>query len=315
MLKACPFELLRRSLGRHSEILEYHMRSQKCRVIVKRITGGWRKPADAEAKVLREFQSLQIVRKSLPAILLHTVPTPLVALPASKTLVLEQLPGRPMSAILKLEANRAVGRLRTGRMVALGRFAGQWLKELHQATRVEPRRHDSGLFMDTLEQRIIRCQTLGVTEEVIDLVRRRTSDVSRRLDGYPVPASARQGDFTPQNILVDGNRLGVVDFENFCETDSVYEDVATFRAYIQALSAFPYYSRTALRTLATSFLQAYGLTGDEAIVRLYLARALVVLISETNLSRAVLSGHNRLRLLQAQLQRICSCLRSPVFAA
>jgi len=313
-LKDWQLTLLRRSAGRHSEILEYESLARACHVIVKRLTGGWIKPEDALATVVREFESINIVRNSLPTRLLHTVPTPLMLLPDTTALLLEKLPGTQMSVVLKREANRLIGPMRKGRMQVFGRLTGEWLSQLHRATRVEPLRHDSKLFLDALEERFDRFRNLGITQPAIDELRRFASEASRKLDGHPIPASARHGDFTPQNILIDGNRLRVVDFENFCKMDAAYEDVATFVGYIQGLSSFPYYSRTALRTLADSFLHAYGLDGNEAELQLYLVRALIVLISEINLEQGVLHAQKRLRLLQAQMESLCATLASAIYA-
>jgi aminoglycoside phosphotransferase (APT) family kinase protein len=141
--------------------------------------------------------------------------------------------------------------------------------------------------------------------DAIEGLRRALAGASNRIEGHPIPAAARQGDFIPQNILVDGTRIGVVDFESFSEADSIYEDVGTFVAYLQALSALPYYSQKALERLAASFLRAYGLEGDEVALGLYRARALVVFMSEIDLETKALFGRRRLRSLQAQLQQIC----------
>jgi hypothetical protein len=279
-------------------------------VIVKRIHDSIKLEA-ARAAIIREFESLQIVRNYLPPHLLETVPRPLMVLPDSKALVSEALSGKPLSHILKLEANRFIGPLRGSRMLALGQLTGRWLSELHQATRIKPLPHDSAAFLGDLERRLICCARVGVTADAINGLRLLMSRASHQMEGHLMPAAARQGDFIPQNILVDGSRLAVVDFESFCQSESVYEDVATFVAYLQALSAFPYYSQRALRRLSGSFLQTYGLTGDEAPLRLYLARSLVVLISEIDIGRAVLYGRRkRLSILQAQLQRVCRELPS-----
>jgi hypothetical protein len=304
-LRPWRLELLRRSPGRHTEILEYQSLARSCPVIVKRIT-SWKKREHASAAIVREFESLRAVRRQLPAQLVDTVPRPLMVLPESAALVMEQLQGKPLSLILKLEANRLIGPLRGDRMVVVGQLAGLWLSQLHQATRTAPLYHDSNVFLDTLDERLVRCQTLGVKNNTIDELRRLICDASHQMDGHPIPAAARQGDFTPQNILIEGNRLGVVDFESFSESDSIYEDVSTFAAYIQALSTFPYYSQSALLRLADSFLQAYGVAGDEPALRLSLARSFVVLISEMNAHGAVFCGQKRVRFLQSQLDRVCA---------
>jgi len=307
-LKSWRLELRRISSGRHSEILEFESLERSPGVVVKRITNHV-PPEEAEAVVVREFESLRCLRMQLPPQLLATVPKPLMVLRNSTSLVLEALSGKPLNIILKREANTLVGPLRRTRMLSLGLLAGRWLKALHEATSRKTSRHDSTEFLGMLESRLERCRTAGMADDLIETTRRVLSDTSHRIEGQPLPAAARQGDFIPQNILVDGDQLRVVDFENFCQSDSIYQDIATFCAYVQALSAVPYYSQRALRKLRQGFLHAYGVSGNEFPLKLYLARAIVWLISELTIEQAVRYTQRRLRLLQGQLQSVCAELQ------
>jgi hypothetical protein len=276
-------------------------------VIVKRSFD--RVDPDTDAIVFREFEALQIVRKHLPPQLLSTVPKPLTVLSSSRALVLEGLSGKPLNVILKHEANRLIGVLRRRRMHHLGQLVGQWLRQLHQATRLEPLPHHSANFLALLEECLGRCRTVGLARDEVDTIRHWLGEASHSIEGQPMPSAARQGDFIPQNILVDGNRVRVVDFENFCRCDSVYQDIATFVTYVQALSAFAFYSHGALRDLTEGFFQAYGVTGNEFPFRLYLTRSFVRLISELDMTQRLFYGQHRLRLLQRQLYAACSELR------
>ena len=301
-LRSLCLELRRRSSGRHSEILEYESRARPGGVIVKRSTDTI-EGHEVEAKIVREYEALQTIRKSLPKQLLDTVPQPLMIFKQSRALVLEAMSGTPLNRILKREANKIVGPLRSVRMRVLGGLTGQWLKQLHQATRRELLLHSSSEFLAAVEERLERCRGIGVKADEIRNAKRLLTDASHKIEGHPIPVAARQGDFIPQNILVDGYRLRVVDFENFSQSDCIYQDVATFISYLQAVSAFPYYSQRALLKLSQAFLKAYGLSGDEFPLRLYLARAVIWLISELNLDGAFLQI--RLQLLREQLHRVC----------
>jgi aminoglycoside phosphotransferase (APT) family kinase protein len=304
-LQSWGLQLLRKSVGRHSEILQYRSRERACIVVVKRIINSIRRE-DAEETILREFRSLQTIRKCLPEELLATVPKPIMVLRESRALVSEALSGRPLRGILKLEANRLIGPFRRNRMRALGQLTGRWLKDWHDATHIDPLHHDSATFLEELDERLLRCRTLGIAQETIDRLKYLITEASHRLEGHPIPAAGRQGDFIPQNLLIDGDQLRVVDFENFSRSDSIYEDLSTFMAYVRAVRTFPYYSARALGTLGESFLHAYGVQGDEAPLRLYLARSLIVLISEMDIPRTALYGQRRLQLLQTQVQRVCT---------
>lgn len=313
-LQSWNLELIRKHEGRHSEISECHSHSRSRRVIVKRISDDIEdKPA--RAAILREFESLQMVRNYLPEQLRNTVPEPLMVLPETKELVVEAMQGRPLSWVLKRQANRLIGPLRLQRMSDLGRMAGRWLLEFHRTTKTKPMPHDSAKFMAWLEERFENCARNGVASSTVSAFRRMISQASSYLDGVPLPSAALQGDFLPQNILVQDNGIAVVDFESFHERYCTYQDVSIFVTYVRALSAFPYYSQKALRTLADSFLHAYGVSGDELPLRLYRAQSIVLLISELNMNRANMFARRRLELLQAQLQRVCAVLPGLAAAA
>jgi tRNA A-37 threonylcarbamoyl transferase component Bud32 len=296
--------LVKKHAGRHSEILEYRSRSRSRQVIVKRISDAI-DAQTAENAVIREFNSLQTVREYLPAHLRHTVPEPLVVLPGSKQLVVQALEGKPLSRILKRDANRVLGPLRLKRMAELGRAAGQWLRAFHECTRTKSLPHRPRPFLDELDIRLAQCRANGLSEETIAIARRMVGQRSRQIEGVLLPAAAQQGDFLPQNILVDMDRIGVVDFESFSEGTFTYEDVAIFVTYVQALRSLPYYSQTALQTLIDSFLEAYGLRGNEIAFQLYLAQSILLIIRELNVNR-VLFGRRRMQLLDAQLREICA---------
>jgi tRNA A-37 threonylcarbamoyl transferase component Bud32 len=304
-LQSWRLQLLRKYTGRHSEILHYRSIERSCIIIVKRISDSIRRE-EAEATILREFKALHVVRKSLPEHLVATVPKPIMVMRESCSLVLEAVSGTPLSRILKREGNRLIGPLRRNRMRSLGELTGRWLKELHLATQVKPVRHDSKTFLEEAIERLERCRSVGINRATIDRLRKVVTESSHQIEGQPIPTAARQGDFIPQNILIDGDRLRVVDFENFSRSDSIYEDIATFMAYVEAVRTFPYYSATALETLGTGFLHGYGVRGNEVPLKLYLARALIVLISEMNMDRAALYAHKRLQLLQTHMQRVCT---------
>jgi SAM-dependent methyltransferase len=100
----------------------------------------------------------------------------------------------------------------------------------------------------------------------------------RRVEGTPVPHAARQGDFTVSNILIDGPRVCMVDFENFTEVDAVYEDLASLASYLRMLAASPAYAPSRLEQLRTAFLRGYGQPENDPVLALFeLKHALTVL--------------------------------------
>jgi hypothetical protein len=104
--------------------------------------------------------------------------------------------------------------------------------------------------------------------------------LSRALRSRTIPAAASHGDFIPQNILVNQSKLGVIDFASYSDCAPVYQDVAHFVGYLLLLGAKPIYAGKPLRVLASTFLAAYPFPLDSALLRIFLIKALLRLISD-----------------------------------
>jgi Ser/Thr protein kinase RdoA (MazF antagonist) len=110
----------------------------------------------------------------------------------------------------------------------------------------------------------------------------------RRSEGLPLPAASRHGDFTPRNILLDGRKIRVLDFENFVASDTVYEDVGKFVAYVALLRGRPGYSGTALTVFAEAFLKGYGRALDPSVVQLFALKAATRMMAHRGTRRIAL---------------------------
>jgi Ser/Thr protein kinase RdoA (MazF antagonist) len=107
--------------------------------------------------------------------------------------------------------------------------------------------------------------------------------------GKSLSAAARHGDFTPRNILISGKHIGVIDFENFLERDTIYEDVGKFVAFLGLLKGRPGYSHAAINSVIQSFLEGYDLSGDRKLVDLFALKAAVRIFSHRGMGRVVKS--------------------------
>lgn len=268
-LSSLGFDLVRTIEGRHSELLEFRPRH----VLVKRITRS-RNPATARATVTREFAALQTLAGLVDSELKGSIPRPLLVLPDANTLVLECLRGTPLVRVLKRDANRMMGIFRRTRARKTGILVGQWLHRFHHATRQPPLHHDHPVYLAQLAKQLEHCDEIklgSAADEVLELASR----ASQRVHGQVVPCAARHGDFIPQNILVDGSNVRVVDFENFRERDVVYGDAGTFVAYLTMLGGRPLYSTAALRAMTAGFLAGYGREVRDTVFDLYILKSQV----------------------------------------
>ncbi|PYV78128.1 MAG: hypothetical protein DMG97_00075 [Acidobacteria bacterium] len=269
-------ELVGKRRGTHSEILEYQNRSRAgdAPLAMKRITAS-SPPGKAAELVSREFQAIETAWRLAGQALEGSLPKPLVVLPEAGLMVTEKLPGIPLSWVLRREANCLMALFHTPNVCESACRVGVWLSRFHEVTRQPALVHDAQVFEREVTQLLEDCMCRGLDAAAAQEIFRVASRGSRLVDGQPIPAAARHGDFTARNILIDGDRIGVVDFENFAERDTIYEDVSKFVAYLALLKGRPGYSRTALNAATRCFLRGYDSSADSELVGLFALKAAV----------------------------------------
>ena len=249
------------------------------RVIIKHLVKGESRRGPGGV-VNREFTFLKEMRDRLGSPLNGTLPEPLMVFPDEGTLVMRQLPGIPLTAVLKRDANRITGWMRCGGMRLIAHRVGQWLSEFHRSTARNEMRFDGHSFLASLAAALVRwpAEVTGGSEkkEVLSWATR----ICLEHEGEPLRVAARHGDFIPQNILVHRDGLGIVDLENFDACRPIYEDLGVFLAYLNLLEAIPVYSRRVLREMANSFVQGYSGVFSKEILDLYVLLGMATVVGE-----------------------------------
>jgi Phosphotransferase enzyme family len=256
----------------HSEMFEYHGRSKAGaeQLAVKRVTAS----SNPGETVSREFKAIQIVW-ALAGQRLAGLPKPLMVLPEAGLMVTEKVSGIPLSQVLARRTNYVMAVFRAANVCDITRGVGGWLSQFHEATRQPALAHDAKAFDREVTSQLEGCVRRGLGGAAAQDIFRAASRASGLVDGQPLPAAARHGDFTARNILIDGERIGVVDFENFVERDTIYEDLGKFVAYLAMLQGRPGYSRVAVNAAAQCFLRGYGSSVDGKLVSLFALKAAV----------------------------------------
>jgi hypothetical protein len=272
------WELRRQIAGRHTSLYEYvNAGREDRRVFMKRFpvpAGG-----GVDRRLVREYRALRVLERKLGSDLSHTVPAPLVMFPAEHFVVMGGVPGAPLVRILKRDANRVTGLVRRGVLRRSGRAVGAWLAAFHDHTRRPDIPHDHGAFWRDVEadlDRLVEPRSTAFSGQV-----RRICEASRRLEGRPLRAAGRHADFLPQNILVNGTQVSVVDFENYRPRDVAHKDIGSFLGYLALLEhRWPYLPR-ALRAVRDGFLDAYGGSSAGVDQQLYTAAAVIRIARDT----------------------------------
>jgi hypothetical protein len=184
---------------------------------------------NSERATLQELANLARARNLLGLTLGRSVPEPLLALPKRGTLVTSKIPGLPLALILKKHANRLVGPFRRYTLGETARRVGGWLRGFQDATAGEPVPYNRDSYLADLEKRLLEVQEKGFEPSLIRQILQKASLRSAPLSGRLISTAAKHGDFIPQNILIEGVGVGVVDFEGFGEREAVYDDLGMFR--------------------------------------------------------------------------------------
>jgi hypothetical protein len=229
-----------------------------------------------------EFGNLTRARSMLQEEFTRGVPEPLLVLPALGILVTRRVPGTPLTQFFKKHGNRFCGPFRSAAVADKARLAGTWLKGFQEATQAEPIVFNRYSFLAEVEQRLLRLEQKGFEPKLAREILDKVSLQSTRFQGRLTPAAARHGDFIPQNILIQDDRVGIVDFEAFAERQSVYYDPSMFLAYLLLLRTRAPYHPGSLDRARLAFLFAFCGRGgiDQDLFSIYSLQSAIRIITD-----------------------------------
>ena len=215
------------------------------------------------------FETLQGLRSHGFAGTPWTLPEPLGYVPEWKVLVLNWAKGQTLRRLL-LTQTEAPGAFESG---------ARWLLKLHACGFSGGRRYTFSRHLHTLARwnrslAQVDPGSAGLFGDVLARVERR----GLALAGWtPVPTHR---DFSPDHIVIDGDQITVLDLDEFCQYDPLF-DVAHFVTHLRFLGLVSYGNLSRFDHLAARFLRSYqegALDYCAERVRLYQAVAYLKLV-------------------------------------
>jgi hypothetical protein len=286
--------LLRRASSRNADVCSYRVRTPAgySLVAVKNV----RSNATVSGSLRREYTALQEINDLAGEALHDSVPRPLLLLENEGTIVLSLVLGVPLDRMLRRDANVLSGYLNiitVRRLETIGYHIGEWLRTFHMTTRAEDEGHDHDGYSLELKRLIPRCYPFGLSSSALETVASAALSLSDSLTGCLSPAAATHGDFIPQNILLQKGTPRVIDFASYRRKAPIYTDLAHFIGYLMILGRKPVYSPRILESVARHFLVGYRSQLNPDLLRLYLVKAILRIVSD---GRPQPSGSNGKRI-------------------
>jgi hypothetical protein len=257
-----------------------------------------------------EVQFLAL-RSVWPAFAGHStwrLPQPLAVLEAGPALVMTVVDGRTAQERLPCWCRQAP---RPETLADLRRVAG-WLRFYHQTTRAGRARLAVAARIADAEAAIARLTSLGAAGSWGDRARGLLARLGAGLDGQTLPAARVHGDFTVDNVVLDGDCVGALDLWGRHE-NAVHHDVASFlnSLWLMRLTR-PGLGPTAVEALGQAFMDAYFAPWADELDRRAVAFLQVAGLVDAALEVA---GRRRSRLARFWLGRVIAVAITRLAAA
>jgi len=216
-----------------------------------------------------EFDDLKRVHEMSDTQARHALVRPVAVYPDLGALLTAYAPGDPASELVRRACRRRAAAPEMTRATAICSHAGSWLlgfQKSHALPRETPSPHLSTpeAFVAYIDQRLSRMQQSPFA--LPESTRQRTlSILTARLSGDAVllqPVTLSHSDFGPHNLLCDGERITVLDFELIPQHP--WFDAAYFVESLAGLAG-PRYDARNVECLQRAFLDGVGIAGREPL--------------------------------------------------
>ena len=173
----------------------------------------------------QEFNALEALQEKLSQEFRLTVPKPLTLLAqgGGPTVLLESFIADRSLYVEMRNSLRPRQRVRDHL-----RQAREWLAEFQRATRKEEGRFEETVIRTHVKDPLERFRQHGELSVHEEQLMRHTIQMAEKLQGESLFLTARQGDFWPRNFILNGDTVGVVDWEHFRGESDPFSDLFMF---------------------------------------------------------------------------------------
>lgn len=221
-----------------------------------------------------EYRNLEFVYAKFSEKGLNGIPRPLGNFSMVAAVVTEKIQGLPLQSMM-MKAALLPGYDDSATLRDAAAKAGQWLRNFHLLTADAPHIFDPQQLLGELETLCANCRGEGLDNEAIQMILN-GADIWLSKARKSMPTSAVLNEFTPLNIVVGDDGVGVSDYGKMAMRGPSFNDAATFLASVEALEKYPFCNRNITQRVQDSFMEAYGSNASEqAILRVLKMKALL----------------------------------------
>ncbi len=236
-------------------------------------------PQGARGIAKLEFSNLERVYNTFHKRKLTGVPRPIGDFSEYGAVVAEKLTGLPLQSII-MKAALLPGYADRGMLKIAARKTGEWLRSFHRATSDMPTDFDGVALTRDLQRLCESCKGEGLDDHAIATILSGANTILAR-NKKPLPSSAVLNDFTPLNVIVGEQGIGICDYAKMTPRGTSFTDVAMFLASVEALEKYPFCNRAITTQVQDEFLDAYGVNqSEQAVLRVLKMKALLSMFAQ-----------------------------------
>ncbi|HEX6792027.1 MAG TPA: aminoglycoside phosphotransferase family protein [Candidatus Krumholzibacteria bacterium] len=206
-----------------------------------------------------EFTNLRAMSARLESRGQLHVPRPLDYWEDVNALVTEHRPGMRFSARILSTPGWFSSRRTRHSLACTARQCGEWLRIYHDTTARGRGPALDERFMNIMRRDIARIPPRGSMHGLRPRIVAALETIQATLATATAPVSVRHGDFSPDNVHLDGDGICVFDLSHHASAP-VHDDITFFLVTLDTMNPYPRYpafDRRTARALASPFLDGY----------------------------------------------------------